>query len=109
MAVIESGRVRYAGPPRDAAAALAGVLEVKLRVLDEKAAPRAAEVLGAASGVERVRVERDVLRFDLRAPAERVPELHKALVLAEVPVYSFEVAAPGLESLFLRVTEGKVS
>jgi ABC-2 type transport system ATP-binding protein len=109
VAVVEGGLVRYSGPPRDVEAALSGTLALRVRVLEEPDAAKAAELLGREAGVKALRVERDLIRFELEGPRARVPELHKTLVTAAVPVYSFEVEAPGLEALFLRVTEGKVT
>jgi ABC-2 type transport system ATP-binding protein len=126
VAVIEDGRVRYAGPARDVQSQL-GTLVVRVTLLDETHASRAAALLEKADGVRGLRVERDLVRFDLTSkPAEPaapateaaapapnvrtlVPPLHRTLVQADVAVVSFEVAAPGLEQLFLRVTEGTVA
>ncbi|HZV01669.1 MAG TPA: ABC transporter ATP-binding protein [Planctomycetota bacterium] len=108
VAVIEGGRVRFAGDARDLAAQL-GVLAIKVAFLDEASAARARELIEKEPKASALRVERDVLRFELPADRALVPPLHRALVEAGLPVVSFEVASPGLEQLFLRVTEGTVS
>ncbi|MBI3723046.1 ABC transporter ATP-binding protein [bacterium] len=179
VAVIEDGRVRYSGPTHGVASQL-GALVVRVTLQDELSAKKAAELLEKAPGVRGLRVERDVVRFDLSligdgsgvnehasgvndhtstvkehgtatgspppqpsplraeeapgaAPAtespppqpsplraegapgaaptvrELVPPLHRLLVKADLPVISFEVASPGLEQLFLRVTDGTVA
>ena len=116
VAVIEDGRVRYAGPTREITAQL-GALVVKVTLLDDGAARSAAAILEPLAGISGLRVERDLVRFDLTAPGDApdggaralVPPIHRSLVTGGVPVVSFEVASPGLEQLFLRVTEGTVS
>jgi ABC-2 type transport system ATP-binding protein len=113
VVVVEDGAVRYAGPARDVAAQV-GSLVVKVTLLDEAAAAKAGELLGKAPGARGLRVERELVRFDLVAEESAnvralVPPLHKLLVDAGVPVVSFEVSAPGLEQLFLSVTQGTVA
>ena len=108
VAVIEGGRVRYQGAARDVATQL-GALVVKVTLLDEASAKKAAELLEKVPGAMGLRIERDLVRFELQGERALVPPIHKALVEASLPVVSFEVAAPGLEQLFLRVTEGTVS
>jgi ABC-2 type transport system ATP-binding protein len=108
VAVIEDGRVVYAGNSRDVTAQL-GALVIKVTLLDEAAAPLARTLLEKAEGVFGLRVERDLIRFELKGARALVPPLHKALVDAGLAVVSFEVASPGLEQLFLRVTEGTVT
>jgi len=108
VAVIEGGRVRYSGNANAVAAHL-GVLAVRVVVLDEAAARTAHALLEKIDKVVTLRVERDLVRFELRGERALVPPIHKALVEAGLPVVSFEVNAPGLEQLFLRVTEGTVS
>ena len=108
VAVIEGGRVRYQGDARSIAAQL-GALSVSVQLLDEASAARARELIEKVPKVSALRVERDLVRFELQGERAELPPIHKALVAAELPVVSFEVAAPGLEQLFLRVTEGTVS
>src|SRR5262249_36551925 len=108
VAVIEGGRVRYQGDARSIAAQL-GALSVSVQLLDEAAAGRARELVEKVPRVAALRVERDTLRFGPGGGRWALPPIHRALVQAEIPVVSFEVAAPGLEQLFLRVTEGTVS
>lgn len=108
VAVIEGGRVRYQGNARDVAAQL-GALAIEVTLLDEPSAARAREILEKVPQATSLRLERDLVRFELKGERALVPPIHKALVEAGLPVVSFEVAAPGLEQLFLRVTEGTVS
>jgi ABC-2 type transport system ATP-binding protein len=108
VAVIEGGRVRYQGNARDIAAQL-GALVIEVTLLDEASAARARAMVEGWPGATRVRAERDLVRFELQGERALVPPLLKALVDAGLPVVSFAVAAPGLEQLFLRVTEGTVS
>jgi ABC-2 type transport system ATP-binding protein len=114
VVVVEDGSLRYAGPPREIASRL-GSLVAQVTFLEEAAAAKARELLEKASGVRGVRVERDVLKFDLVAASDGgsvralVPPLHRLLVEAGLPVVSFEVSAPGLEQLFLSVTQGTVA
>jgi ABC-2 type transport system ATP-binding protein len=126
VVVVEDGSVRYAGPARDVATQAGGPasLVVKVALLDEAAAAKAGELLGKAPGVRGLRVERELVKFDVvrdppsqpsasqgeeRSVRSLVPPLHKLLVDAGVPVVSFEVSAPGLEQLFLSVTQGTVA
>ncbi len=108
VAVIEGGRVRYQGGARDVATQL-GALVVKVTLLDEPSARKALEVIEKVPAAVGPRIERDLVRFELQGERALVPPIHKALVDAGLPVVSFEVASPGLEQLFLRVTEGTVS
>jgi ABC-2 type transport system ATP-binding protein len=108
VAVIEDGKVRYAGAARDVTAHL-GTLAIKITFLEEAAVAKAKALLEPLTQVTGLRTERDLVRFDLAGVRADVPPLHKKLVDEGLPVVSFEVTAPGLEQLFLRVTEGTVS
>lgn len=113
VVVIEAGRVRYAGPIHEVTQSLTADRRVRIRLLDDQAAAQAEAFLTdlTLDGIEIQELERteSEVRIRLLGTRERVPDLHRALVAAEVPVFAFEVERPNLESLFLDVTRGEVS
>ena len=109
VAVIEGGRVRFAGSLDDVTRRLGDRRRIRIRHLDEGAAERARALLEQDPRVGELRREGALVELSFRAPREEVPGLHRALVQAEVPLLAFEVEAPDLESLFLEVTRGQVA
>ena len=109
VAVIEGGRVRFAGTLEEAARRLSDRCRIRTRHLDEAAAERARAFLADDPRVGELRREAATVELVLHAPREEVPALHRALVLADIPVLAFEVETPDLETLFLEVTKGLVT
>ena len=109
VAVIEGGRVRFAGSLDDVTRRLGDRRRIRIRHLDEGAAELARALLEQDPRVGELRREGALVELSFRAPREEVPGLHRALVQAEVPLLAFEVEAPDLESLFLEVTRGQVA
>ncbi|MGE0707578.1 MAG: ATP-binding cassette domain-containing protein [Planctomycetota bacterium] len=108
VVVIESGRVRFSGTLREVARSL-GEREVRIRLHD---ATRTAEVEAHLRALEapvrELEVEGSELHFRLAVSEEEAGELLRALVVAGLPVFSFDVREPSLETLFLDVTRGEV-
>jgi ABC-2 type transport system ATP-binding protein len=114
VAVVEGGRVRFAGTLEDVTRRMARGQRIRLRVLNPAAAAQAVEALETigAQGDHAISSldpsDREVT-FHFDGETEDVPGLHRALVEAGVPVFAFEVEAQNLESLFLEVTQGLVT
>jgi len=109
VAVIEGGRVRFAGAIDDVAGGLSGRQRIRVRLLVRADAERVRELLAEDPRVEDLRVEAAEVVFALAADRADVPGLHRRLVEAGVPVFAFEVESASLESLFLEVTRGLVT
>jgi len=109
VVVLEGGSVRYAGTLAEATARLQDEQRVRIRVLDAETAARAQALLSDYEGAEDVRVDGTELQLRLTVSREAVPALHSHLVQAGIPLFSFEVRVPDLESLFLDVTQGRVT
>ncbi len=101
IVVIEDGSVRFAGSIQDATQQMTSDQRVRIRLLDAEAAERARALLAEDERAQDLAVELCDVVLRLAATREEVPEVHKRLVEAGVPVFSFEVQAPDLETLFL--------
>jgi ABC-2 type transport system ATP-binding protein len=108
VAVIEGGRVRFAGSTADVAAR-SRAPRLRLRLLDPTHAERADALLRADPRCEQVTRDGQEVTLILQGDPAAVAGLHRTLVLADVSVYAFEVEAPTLEALFLEVTRGEVA
>lgn len=109
IVVIEDGAVRFAGTIQDATQQITSDQRVRIRLLDAEAAGRARDLLAEDARISDLAVEQYDVVLRLTAPREEVPGLHRQLVEGGVPVFSFEVQTPDLESLFLDVTRGEVT
>jgi ABC-2 type transport system ATP-binding protein len=109
VAVIEGGRVRFAGTLDDVARRRAREHRVRVRALDADHAARARAALDGEARARDLEVDGREVRLVFTGDPPEVPELHRRLVEAGVSVYAFEVEEPSLEALFLEVTRGEVS
>jgi ABC-2 type transport system ATP-binding protein len=109
VAVIEGGRVRFSGSLDDVTERLADVQRIRLRLPDASHLESARALLEADPRLEVISSDRDTLQLHFTGDRAQIPELHRQLVLAEIPVFAFEVEAPDLETLFLQVTQGLVT
>jgi ABC-2 type transport system ATP-binding protein len=108
VAVIEAGRVRFAGT-LDEVAARAKAQHVRVKLLTPEDARRAHDVLVRDPRVGSVVQEPREVHLLFQGPPSDVPALHRRLVESDVPVFAFEVDGTSLESLFLEVTRGTVT
>ncbi len=109
VAVIEGGRVRFAGTLDDVARRRAREHRVRVRALDPAHAARARDLLEQDERVRDPELADRELRLVFCGDAADVPALHRRLVQGDVDVYAFEVQEPSLEDLFMEVTRGEVS
>ncbi|MCO5167018.1 MAG: ABC transporter ATP-binding protein [Planctomycetes bacterium] len=109
VAVIEGGRVRFAGTLDDVARRRARAHRVRVRALDPAHAERARALLADDARVLEPALEGRELRLVFEGEQGEVPGLHRRLVEGGVDVFAFEVEEPSLEALFLEVTRGEVS
>jgi ABC-2 type transport system ATP-binding protein len=108
VAVIEAGRVRYAGTLDEVATRTHGQ-RVRVRLLSHEDAKRARDLLALDPRAGLPSCEQKDVTLAFSGTPEEIPDLHKMLVESGVRVFAFEVAAPTLEGLFLEVTRGTVS
>ena len=100
--------MRFAGT-LDEVAARAKAQRVRVKLLTPEDALRAHDVLVADPRVGSVVQEPREVHLLFQGAPQDVPALHRKLVLADVPVFGFEVDGTSLESLFLEVTRGTVT
>jgi ABC-2 type transport system ATP-binding protein len=108
VAVIEGGAVRFAGTIDDVAHR-SRARHLKLKTLREEDAERARLLLAALPKCDDVHREGTEVTLLFRGEQDEVPQLHRALVLGDVPLFAFEVEVPTLEALFLEVTRGEIA
>ena len=108
IAVIERGLLRFAGTLEQARAHTRGQ-RIRIRLHPPEHAHRARELLLQRDGVERADLHDGELEVAFSGPRDDVPTLLRELVLADLPVFSYDVASNSLESVFLDVTRGLVS
>jgi ABC-2 type transport system ATP-binding protein len=109
VVVLEAGQVRFAGSIEDATRQITADHRIRIRLLDPEGVRKAKALLDDHPEVSDLRVEETDLVLRLGVPREDVPAFHRKLVEAKIDVFSFEVLAPDLETLFLDVTRGHVS
>jgi ABC-2 type transport system ATP-binding protein len=107
VAIVEAGKVLVQGTPDEIRAGLRSVHTVTVRVLDGEAGlGAAAEVAARAGGA--VRVADGRLYCEVPGGEEAAAALLAQLVAAGCRVSDFREERGGLESLFLKVTEGVI-
>lgn len=101
LAVMERGRLVYAGPPH-----AAQEYSVTAQVL-ERPADLVAR-LASCTGVTAVTQDDARVTFRFRGAAAELAELHRRLVVDGPPMLSFDARQPTLEELYFRVTTGDI-
>ena len=114
VAVLEAGRVVFSGGLDELRSGSGGEHRVRVLLVAEEDAARAVALLTAlpeAPGRSVGPIDQDgaELGFPVTATPEGVADLHRALVQGGARVFSFEVEAPSLESLFLDLTRGRIA
>jgi ABC-2 type transport system ATP-binding protein len=110
LLIIQAGEIVAQGTEQELATRLggAGHIELEIHGLGE----RAVEVLRAVPGVERVSLHSQangVAVIRVEAPLERRPELVRALVQSNIDLLRLERISEKLESIFLKLTQGKAA
>lgn len=113
IGIIEAGRLVVHGDLESMRRHLRHDHQLRIRVLGDSVEP-AKSTLAAIQGVSQIDVEPAgdgdwELMVHLSGDKAAVSALHRALVLAGVPVLSFEEIADSLEDVFMKLTEGIVS
>ena len=107
VAILEKGKVVTSGSIESIKTALQPGLAFKLDVLGGADAARA--ILESLPNISAVKVEGDLLRFQLGAGREQIPDLVRSLVAKGVAITGLQEEKTDLEGLFMRLTKGEVS
>ncbi len=110
LLIIQAGEIVAQGTERELASRLGGAGHIELEI--HGPGERAVEVLRAVPGVERVSLHSQadgVAVIRVEAPLERRPDLVRALVQSNIDLLRLERISEKLESIFLKLTQGKAS
>jgi ABC-2 type transport system ATP-binding protein len=110
LLIIQAGEIVAQGTEQELASRLGGAGQIELEI--HGPGERAVEVLRAVPGVERVSLHSQangVAVIRVEAPLERRPELVRALVQFNFDVLRLERISEKLESIFLKLTQGKAA
>jgi ABC-type multidrug transport system, ATPase component len=111
IGIMERGQLLVSGDVQDVVRRTQPTRQIHIRTLPEREVlARTKATLEGMAGVEKVALESDeqTVVVSYVGDLEGQVALLKALVEADVPVYSFAETALDLEDVFLRVTTGKV-
>jgi ABC-2 type transport system ATP-binding protein len=106
VAIIERGRLLVNGTVEEIRNKLVPHREVKLRVLGDTAPIE--NWLRDQTGISRVLVEGDSVRFAHSGPREDEADMLRAMILAGLRIAEFGSHITSLEEVFMRVTKGEV-
>lgn len=110
LLIIQAGEIVAQGTERELASRLGGAGHIELEI--HGPGERAVEVLRAVPGVERVSLHSQadgVAVIRVEAPLERRPDLVRALVQSNIDLLRLERISEKLESIFLKLTQGKAA
>jgi ABC-2 type transport system ATP-binding protein len=110
LLIIQAGEIVAQGTEQELATRLGGAGQIELEI--HGPGERAVEVLRAVPGVERVSLHSQangVAVIRVEAPLERRPELVRALVQFNFDLLRLERISEKLESIFLKLTQGKAA
>jgi ABC-2 type transport system ATP-binding protein len=110
LLIIQAGEIVAQGTEQELANRLGGAGHIELEIRGP--GERAVEVLRAVPGVERVSLHNQangVAVIRVEAPLERRPELVRALVQSNIDLLRLERISEKLESIFLKLTQGKAA
>src|SRR5712692_2594210 len=110
LLIIQAGEIVAQGTEQELASRLGGAGHIELEIHGPE--ERAVEVLRAVPGVERVSLHSQangVAVIRVEAPLERRPELVRALVQSNIDLLRLERISEKLESIFLKLTQGKAA
>jgi ABC-2 type transport system ATP-binding protein len=105
VAILSRGKIVIEGPPKEIIASVAGQAPLRLDVDD---AARAAQILGARLGNDRVHEENDTVQVS-KVARDDVPALVALLVGEGIRVFAVASEVPSLEDAYLalhRIGEG---
>lgn len=112
IVIVEQGRVQFTGNVQELSSQL-HQQSIVVRLLNNDQSADLMSWLSLRDQVENCEQLEDrqgrFFRFEHHATKDFIPALLKDLLAADFTVFSFQVEAAGLESLFLKVTEGLVS
>jgi ABC-2 type transport system ATP-binding protein len=110
LLIIQAGEIVAQGTEQELASRLGGAGHIELEI--HGPGERAVEILRAVPGVERVSLHSQangVAVIRVEAPLERRPELVRALVQSNIDLLRLERITEKLESIFLKLTQGKAA
>jgi ABC-2 type transport system ATP-binding protein len=110
LLIIQAGEIVAKGTEQELASRLGGAGHIELEI--QGPGERAVEVLRAVPGVERVSLysqANGVAVIRVEAPLERRPDLVRALVQSNIDLLRLERISEKLESIFLKLTQGKAA
>ena len=106
VVILIAGKVHASGRTEEIRNRLApDVVEIKVETLDDASAARAAELVRAFEGATGVEVAGGVVTVSLAGGRAKLPELHRALVAANVPIVALDYRRTSLDDLYLQLTE----
>jgi ABC-2 type transport system ATP-binding protein len=105
IVILAAGKVHAAGLTEEIRSRMrAGSAEIEVELLDAAAAASALAAVSTFAGATGGRLEGSSVVFAFEGGRERLPELHRFLVGAGLPVVQLEYRRASLEELYLQLT-----
>jgi ABC-2 type transport system ATP-binding protein len=102
IAILEQGRLLAAGRVAEILAGIQTGLRLELEVLDHSS--RLADLLRCDDTIQNVTCENGRVMCRFTGPRERLPELHRRIIAAEIPLVSFATRTDNLEDIYMKIS-----
>ena len=107
IGIVEQGQLLASGRVENILARLQGGLRLDIQVLDQR--PRLVEMLSADSSISQLAVSDGQVSCRFTGEPDRLPDLHRRIVLAGIPLVSFAVRSDNLEDIYMKISGHRTS